>query len=102
MKKLTSAEFDKAIRSSGLVVVDFYADWCAPCRALEPILEKLSKEYDEVKFYKVDVMENPDLPARFFVSALPFLLFFLNGLPVHAVSGLIPEDDLRDLIESFL
>ena len=75
MKILNSSEFDNAI-ASGVVLVDFYADWCGPCKMLAPVLEGLSEKMDKVTFYKVNVDASSDLAGRYGIQAIPNLVIF--------------------------
>ncbi|ANZ75933.1 BA75_03012T0 [Komagataella pastoris] len=87
VQEINSAEeFDKAI-ASGVVLVDFFATWCGPCKMIAPVLDKFSKEYEQVSFYKVDVDKLSEVAARFEISAMPTFLFFQNGEVVSKVTG---------------
>ncbi|AOA64704.1 Cytoplasmic thioredoxin isoenzyme 1 [Komagataella phaffii CBS 7435] len=87
VQEINSAEeFDKAI-ASGVVLVDFFATWCGPCKMIAPVLDKFSKEYEQVTFYKVDVDKLSEVAARFEISAMPTFLFFQNGEVVSKVTG---------------
>lgn len=102
MRKIGEKEFDELVNYEGLVVVDFYADWCMPCRYLGSILEKLSKEYRDVKFYKVNVDENRELAIKYKILSIPTVLFFKRGKVVDRFVGVIPERFVRTKIESAL
>lgn len=84
-------------------IVDFYADWCGPCRMVGPIMEKLAQEYDgKLAVYKVNVDQERDLAAAFQVSSIPMVLFFpVEGQPMMQV-GALSEDDYRKVIEERL
>lgn len=83
----TSTEFDSAINVDKLVVVDFFATWCGPCKMIAPMLEKFAAEYAQADFYKVDVDQLPAVAQKMEVSAMPTLLFFKNGKQVGKVVG---------------
>lgn len=83
-------EFKNAISASNLVVVDFFAVWCGPCKMIAPMLEKFSKEYASAKFYKVDVDQLPSVAASNEVTSMPTLLFFKSGELVGKVIGANP------------
>lgn len=99
MRKIDEKEFVNLIRSEKLVVVDFYADWCMPCRYLSPILEKLSKEYKDVEFYKLNVDENQELAFEYGISSIPTVLFFRKGQIIGGFVGAMPESMVREEIE---
>ncbi|MGL5561180.1 MAG: thioredoxin [Tannerellaceae bacterium] len=84
-------------------IIDFYADWCGPCRKVAPVLEELAKEYDgKIVIYKVDTEKDKELAQKFGIQSLPSLLFVpMNGKPQMAV-GAIPKEDLKKAIDEFL
>jgi len=102
MRKIDEREFLQVINSDKLVVVDFYADWCMPCRFLSPLLEKLSKEYKDVEFYKINVDENQELAFEYGISSIPTVLFFRRGRIVGGFVGAMPEDMIREELERAL
>ena len=103
MKVVGKDEFDEVIKKDKLVVVDFYADWCMPCRFVAPILEKLEKEFDgNVEFAKVNVDENAELARRYNISAIPTLILFYKGKILNSYIGALPENMLRDEIKKAL
>lgn len=85
-------------------IVDFYADWCGPCRALSPILEKISKEYaGKVDIYKIDTEASPDLAALFQIRSIPSILFIPSGGDAPTMAqGLLPEAALKEAIKDVL
>jgi thioredoxin 1 len=102
MRKIDEREFLQVINSDKLVVVDFYADWCMPCRFLSPLLEKLSKEYKDVEFYKINVDENQELAFEYGISSIPTVLFFRRGRVVGGFVGAMPENMIREELERAL
>lgn len=84
-------EFEAALKHDGLVVVDFFATWCGPCKMIAPILEKFSKEYTLAKFIKVDVDELGEVSQEYEISSMPTILFFKNGKVVEKVIGANPN-----------
>lgn len=102
MKIINTAEFD-AIREDGVVLVDFYADWCGPCKMISPILEELAKEYEgKVTIAKVNVDENGDIAGRYGVMSIPNLVLFKNGEVVKQVVGFQPKNQLQALLNSVI
>jgi len=97
---LTKANFDTEIVDSRPVLVDFWASWCGPCRALSPIVDKVAEQNpDKVKVCKINVDEEPELAARFRVMSIPTLLVFRDGKKAQSSVGLIPESAILDLIK---
>ncbi|CDK28354.1 unnamed protein product [Kuraishia capsulata CBS 1993] len=83
-------EFQSVISSESLVVVDFFATWCGPCKMIAPLLEKFAAEYSSAAFYKVDVDELPEVAGANEVSSMPTILFFKKGEVVGKVIGANP------------
>ncbi len=88
------------IESETPVLVDFWADWCAPCKMIAPIVDDLAEEYDgKVKFAKMDVDSNPKTPMTYGVRGIPTLLIFNGGSPVDQVVGAVPKAALKGRID---
>jgi thioredoxin len=93
--ELTEAGFDEALVAHPRLVVDFWAPWCGPCRAVAPVLEAVALEQaGQVVVGKVNVDEQPALAARFSIRSIPTLLFFKNGVPVDTVIGAVPRPEI--------
>ena len=102
MKVLDETEFEQFVENSqGLVLVDFYATWCGPCRMLAPILEDLSQEV-ETPIYKVDVDECENLSRKFGILSIPTMIFFKNGKQVEKITGLKSKQEIKQILEGFL
>jgi thioredoxin 1 len=101
VKILNTDSFDKYI-SKGVVVVDFWATWCAPCRVQGPILDDLSKEMKKVKFGKLDVDKNRQIAMRYGIRAIPTLIIFKDGKVAQKVVGLHQKEDLKKIISEHL
>ena len=95
VEKLTAQNFNDFI-ASGTAVVDFYADWCGPCRMLAPALEQIAEEHPEIKVGKLNVDEAHALAARFGISSIPFVARFENGALTHSALGFMPAKALAD------
>ena len=104
VQQINSENFDKEVLSSDkITVVDFFANWCGPCRKLGPILEEVSEELSEKgKFAKIDTDENIEMAKKYQVSGLPTLLVFKNGEVAERLVGLMPKSSIITNIEKHL
>lgn len=102
--RITDADFDSAVTNAkGLVLVDFYADWCMPCRMLAPAIEALATEYKgRVKVGKLDVDKNPSAAAAHSVSGIPTIILFKDGEPAERLVGLQTAEALKAAINKHL
>ena len=99
---VSDRNFDQTIKNYALVVIDCWAAWCAPCRAIAPIVEQLAKEYSgKVVFGKLNVDENPETQQKFGIMAIPTLLVMKNGSEVDRIVGLTPKDQLAAKINTY-
>ena len=96
MKIINDNEFESEIKNSAVpVLVDFYAEWCSPCRQLSPVLEEVSKELgDKLKVVKMNIDESPETPTNFGVRGIPTLIMFKNGQAVATHSGAMTKSKL--------
>ena len=94
---LENENYDELIKE-GIVVVDFFATWCGPCRMLGPIIEKLGNSMNNVKFIKVDVDKHEELARRYGVMSIPTIIFFKDGKEVTKRIGFIPEEGIKEII----
>lgn len=100
---LTDDSFDKAISSGTPVLVDFWAEWCGPCRMIAPILDEISTEYQgKALIAKVDVEEYPSLASRFGIQSIPNLKIFKNGVEVGNIVGAVPKNTLKAALDKHL
>jgi len=99
----TSTWDDEVIKAQGLVMIDFWAAWCGPCRIISPTVEELSKEYGgKVKVLKLNTDENSDIASRYQVMGIPTLMFFKDGVKLDQIVGVVPKQFLKAKIDSFL
>ncbi len=101
---VTDASFQADVLDSDTpVLVDFWADWCGPCKMIAPALEEISEELaGKVKIAKMDIMENVDTPAQIGVQSIPLMVLYKNGAPVAQKLGAAPKGQLKAWLESEL
>ena len=96
---LTDANFADAVKKYGVIVVDFWASWCMPCKMVAPAIESLAKKHQgRVVFGKVNVDENPDTPSKFGIMSIPTLIVFKDGKAAGTIVGAMPEKAIEDKI----
>ncbi len=102
-RPVTDASFHTdVISSSKPVLVDFWAEWCGPCRQIGPILEELDAELEGVEIVKINIDENPDAPSRYNVRGIPTMILFKDGAPVATKVGAAPKGQLKSWLEGQL
>ena len=101
---ISDNDFEQRVIKSNLpVLIDFWAPWCIPCKMVAPIVDKLSHKYDgRMKFFKINIDDNPRTPSRFQVMSIPSLMIFKNGQVVETVVGAVPERSLISRIDGVL
>ena len=103
MIELTALNFMNEVElSDKLCVIDLYADWCAPCRALAPVLAELEKEYPEVKFCKINVDRSRELADIFNVESIPLVALVRDNTYLDFSEGLVPKESLKELISAYI
>lgn len=101
-EQVTDATFESLVLKSDLpVLLDFWAPWCGPCRAVGPIIDELAKEYeDKVRVLKMNVDENPATPTKFGIRAIPTLVLFKNGETLEQITGAVTKVAMKELLDS--
>ena len=101
---VTDTTFEEEVLKSEIpVLVDFWAEWCGPCRMIGPIVEELGKEYEgKLKVAKVDVQNNNDVASKYKIRSIPALLFFKNGEVVDQIIGAVPKKAVEDRLAKVL
>ena len=98
VKQITDKEFDESIKT-GKVLVDFYADWCGPCKMLSPVVDELSEELKDISFYKLNVDESDEVVRKYSVMSIPTLLIFENGELKNTSVGFKSKDELKEMLK---
>lgn len=97
--ELTTENFQEFVKNNDVVLVDFWAEWCAPCLMMAPVIEELESEMDGVKFVKLNVDENPEIASMFGIMSIPTLMIFRRGEVADMVVGVVAKDTLKERIE---
>ena len=95
---LTEEVFAETIENNELVILDFWAEWCGPCKAYGPVYERVSEEFPDVVFGKIDTEDQQGLAGMFGIRSIPTTIAFKEGIGVFMQPGALPEDALRDLV----
>ena len=99
---ITDAEFDEMINSDKPVLVDFWAEWCGPCRMIAPILEEIAAEHDSITIAKLNIDENPQAAGRYDVMSIPTMIVFQDGVEKKRIVGAAPKHRLMAELAEFL
>jgi thioredoxin 1 len=98
---LTDENFEQAIKSNGLVLVDFWAEWCGPCKKVSPILDEISEEHG-ILVGKLNIDENPIKPVEFLVSSIPTMVLFESGVVIKTIVGAKPKHKMLEELSPWL
>jgi thioredoxin 1 len=94
---MTPANHDETVKD-GIVLIDFWAAWCGPCRMFAPIFERASEKYPDATFAKVDTEAEPELAGKYGITSIPTLVIYRDGIPIFGQPGALPEAALEDLL----
>ena len=100
--ELNSSNFSDALLKNKLLLVDFWAEWCGPCKSMHPIFSRMAKKYDHVRFARVNVDNSQDIAARFNVQSIPTFIMFKNGENVQQMVGAVGEPGIHMICKKFL
>ncbi len=101
---VTDSSFESVVLKSGIpALVDFWASWCAPCRAIAPIVEEMAQTYNgKIRVTKMNVDENPSTPGKYGVRGIPTLILFKDGKIIDQLVGAVPKNQIKELLEKAL
>lgn len=97
--ELTKDNFDEVVSGNGFVLIDFWAEWCGPCRNFAPVFERAAERHQDLVFAKVDTEAQPELAATFEIRSIPTLMIVRDNIAVYAQPGALPEAALEDIIK---
>jgi thioredoxin len=97
--ELTKENLDSSIQDNDILLIDFWADWCGPCKMFGPIFEKVADQYPDVGFAKLNTEDQQEVAAKFAVRSIPTLGIFREGILVFLQAGALPENALVDIVE---
>ncbi|MEA5596280.1 thioredoxin [Rivularia sp. UHCC 0363] len=100
--QVKETEFDTLLKSENILVVDFSASWCGPCRVVAPLIEKLAQEYQDIKVVKIDVDQDKPLAKKYEVRSIPAVLIFKNGELAENIVGVKPYEEFSDAVKKNL
>ncbi len=96
--ELETSNFEQSIKGNDFVIVDFWAPWCGPCRSFAPTYEKVSGDFDDILFAKVNTEEQQEIAGHFRIRSIPTLMIFREQVIIFSQAGALPESALRDLL----
>ena len=96
--QLTQETFNETVRDNGIVLIDFWAEWCGPCRMFGPVYEEVSTKHEDVVFAKVDTESEQELAGAFQITSIPTLMAVREGVVLYSQAGALPQADLEKLV----
>ena len=98
-RALTKDDFKDTVEKTGIVFIDWWAEWCGPCRGFAPVYERVAEANPDVAFAKIDTDQERELAAAFNISSIPTLMIFRDGIPLFAQAGALPQEALEELVQ---
>ena len=102
IKEVEDSNFESEVLQSDYALVDFWAEWCRPCKALMPTIEKIASDFPNISVVKINIDENPNTPAKYNVRSIPTLILYKNGQVQEQLVGNIPYEKIKECIEKTL
>ena len=102
VKELITVNFENIIKAQKLVIVDFYADWCGPCKMLSPVIANMANEFPNINFYKVNVDRELVLARKMNIQSIPTVMFYKQGQLVNQFAGYKNPQEIKTIISNFL
>jgi len=99
--ELNSGNFEKTISSQTPTLVDFWAEWCSPCRAMHPVFTRLSKKFKKIRFARLNIDQNQDIATKLGIQAIPIFIMFKTGRPVDKVVGAVGEPGINFIAQKY-
>lgn len=98
-RSISTEEFDTLIQDNEIVFVDFWAEWCAPCKQFASIYDKVASNYENVVFAKINIEQESELAETFQIRSIPYLMVFKEGIAIYSEAGSVPESTLVELVQ---
>jgi len=99
LQNLTTENFNQEVENHSITILDFWAPWCGPCKSFGPIFEKVSEDYPDILFGKINTEDQQELGGHFQIRSIPTVMVLKEGIAVFSQPGMLPEEALRDIIE---
>ena len=99
VQSVSGEQFEAVIRDNDIVIIDFWAQWCAPCRQFSHVYEQVAAQYGTIFFAKINIEEEPELSEAFHIRSIPHLMVFKQGIVIYSEAGSMPESTLKELVE---
>ena len=99
--ELISSNFEQVISRETPTLVDFWAEWCCPCKSMHPVFTRLSKKFKKIRFARLNIDENPDIATKLGIQSIPIFIMFKNGQPVDRVVGAVGEPGISLIAQKF-